>query len=129
MKIDCRIYRMPSVVMLTFALLFMVACAGVQPAVSEPVVTIDPPSGAKSSGITITGAGFQPNEEIDVVLILGPGQRVGLGTVKVDIISADENGAFSVGSTIPMNAQPGTYDIEVEGNKGSAVTVQLEVIP
>lgn len=129
MKINCRFSRIPSVVILTFALAFMFACAGVQPAVSEPVVVIDPPAGAKSSGITISGAGFQPNEEIDVVLILGPGQRVGLGTVKVDIISADENGAFSVGSTIPMNAQPGVYDIEVEGNKGSAVKVQLTVIP
>lgn len=121
--------RFSSVIILTFAFTLMFACVGLQAAFSDTTVVIDPPKGPKSSGITISGAGFQPGEDIDVVLILGPGQRIGLGTVKLDIITADDKGAFSVESAIPMNAQPGVYDIEVEGNKGSAVKVQLEVIP
>lgn len=90
-------------------------------------ITIDPPTGKKSTAITINGAGFQPQEEVDVVITLGPGQLVGLGTTKVEIIVADDSGAFSVPSAIPMNAQPGTYSINVEGSKGSVFSTTLTV--
>ncbi len=100
---------------------FAVAEAG------KAAITIDPPSGKKSTPITIAGTGFQPQEEVDIVIILGPGQRVGLGTTELEVVVADENGAFSVPSAIPMNAKPGAYEIEVEGNQGSVFNTSIEV--
>jgi len=94
---------------------------------SKAAVAIDPPSGKKATAITITGTGFEPQEEVDVVITLGPGQRVGLGTEKIEIIVTDDQGGFSVPSAIPMNAKPGTYPIDVEGSKGSEFSTSIVV--
>jgi uncharacterized membrane protein len=103
-------------------------CAGTTTAqVSKASIAIDPPTGKKSTVITINGTGFQPQEEVDIVITLGPGQKVGLGTEKIEIVVADDKGAFSVPSAIPMNAKPGTYPIEVEGNMGSMFNTTLVV--
>jgi hypothetical protein len=61
------------------------------------------------------------------VLIMGPGQRIGLGTEKVDAINADGNGAFTAASNIPSWAKPGTYDVVVEGGNGSIAKTTIEV--
>jgi hypothetical protein len=123
--------RIAAVLALSFVLLVSFACAGAQTAAKNPAtnstVTVTPASGAKGSVISIAGAGFQTGEEIDIVLIMGPGQRVGLGTVKVDAIVADQNGAFTAESNIPSWATPGTYDIEVEGSSGSEAKTKVEV--
>jgi hypothetical protein len=116
---------------LSLVLLVSFACAGGQTAAKKPAtsstVTVTPESGAKGSEISIAGAGFRTGEEIDIILIMGPGQRVGLGTVKVDAIVADQNGAFTAVSNIPSWATPGTYDIEVEGSSGSEAKTKVEV--
>jgi hypothetical protein len=123
--------RVAVVSVLFFVLLMSFACAGAQTAAKNPAtsstVTVTPESGAKGSDILITGAGFQTGEEIDIILIMGPGQRVGLGTVKVDAIVADQNGAFTAESNIPSWATPGIYDIEVEGSSGSEAKTKVEV--
>jgi hypothetical protein len=110
-----------SFLVLSFSLV-EIATAG-----SKAAVVIDPASGKKSTVITITGTGFAPQEEVDVVITLGPGQRVGLGTEKVEMIVADDQGGFSVPSAIPMNAKPGTYPIDVEGSKGSEFSTSIVV--
>lgn len=116
-------FAMLAVSFLLLSLSFVeVATAG-----SNAVVVIDPPSGKKATVISITGTGFEPQEEVDVVITLGPGQKVGLGTAKVEVIVADDQGAFSVPSAIPMNAKPGTYPIDVEGNKGSEFRTSIAV--
>lgn len=111
-------------------LIFNFACAGTTTAQpSKASIAIDPPTGKKSTVITINGTGFQPQEEVDIVITLGPGQKVGLGTEKVEIIVADDKGEFSVPSAIPMNAKPGsTYPIDVEGSKGSLFSTTIAVI-
>lgn len=123
--------RIAAVLVLSFVLLVSFACAGAQTAANKPAtsstVTVTPASGAKGSVISIAGAGFKAGEEIDIVLIMGPGQRVGLGTVKVDAIVADKNGAFAAESNIPSWATPGIYDIEVEGSSGSEAKTKVEV--
>ena len=103
------------------------ACAAMQPK-GKAVVAIDPPLGIAGTKITITGSGFRGGEEIDIVLVLGPGQLVGLGTQKVEVITADSKGAFTAASAIPRMAKPGKYDLEVEGSKGSFAKAQLEVV-
>jgi len=103
------------------------ACAAMQPK-EKAAVVIDPPIGIAGTKITITGSGFKGGEEIDIVLLLGAGQRVGMGTEKVEVITADSKGIFTAASAIPRVAKPGMYDLEVEGNKGSFAKAQLEVV-
>jgi len=96
---------------------------------AQPTVTITPSSGVPAAIITIEGKGFQPNEEIDIIITLDEGEKVGLGTEKTDVITADANGAFSVKSGIPINAKPGVHKIDVIGNKGSQIELKIEVKP
>ena len=115
-----------------FACLFVVGfgCAGMKKTDAQQAsVAIAPPAGVKGTAIIINGAGFHPEEEIDIVLTLGPGERIGLGTAKLDAIMADSNGIFTAESVIPVFAKPGSYDVEVEGNKGNIVNTTLEVTP
>jgi hypothetical protein len=95
---------------------------------SRQTVTITPARGSLKAPITISGSGFRSGEEIEIVLNLGEGQLIGLGTRKSDVILTDSNGAFSVKSHIPKMAKPGDYDIEVEGNKGSYGRTTLKVV-
>lgn len=96
---------------------------------AQPQVTVNPPKGEPATVITIEGKGFQPNEEIDILITLDEGEKVGLGTEKVDVIKADGQGNFSVKSGIPINAKVGKHKIEVIGNKGSQFEIFIEVTP
>lgn len=96
---------------------------------AQPQVTINPSKGAPATVITIEGKGFQSDEEIDIVITLDEGEKVGLGTEKVDVIKADSNGVFSVKSGIPVNAKTGKHKIEIIGNKGSKLETEIEVTP
>lgn len=96
---------------------------------AQPQVTITPSKGEPAAVITIEGKGFQSEEEIDIVITLDEGEKVGLGTEKVDVIKADANGTFSVKSGIPINAKPGKHKIEIIGNKGSVIETAIEVTP
>lgn len=93
----------------------------------NPSVEITPASGVPETALKITGKGFQPQEEVDILFILEEGMKIGLGTEKVDIITADAEGAFAANSAIPRMAKPGQYKIEIIGNKGSQTAVILEV--
>lgn len=96
---------------------------------AQPQVTISPSTGAPATVIKIEGKGFQPEEEIEIVITLDEGERVGLGTEKVDLIKTDAKGAFSIQSGIPINAKPGKHKIEIIGNKGSKLETTIEVTP
>ncbi|MDW7998437.1 MAG: hypothetical protein RMI30_03170 [Thermodesulfovibrio sp.] len=96
---------------------------------AQPQVTITPPKGEPAAVISIDGKGFKPDEEIDIIITLDEGEKVGLGTEKVDVIKADANGVFSVKSGIPINAKPGKHKIEIIGNKGSIIETFVEVTP
>jgi hypothetical protein len=112
------------------ALFFLAACAGTEVSkTSEGKLTITPPSGKKGSAITVEGTGFKPGEVVDVTLDLGGGLLVGLGTEKVEAITADAAGAFKAASGIPAVAKPGTYKVTVDGNKGSVAKTDLIVVP
>lgn len=94
---------------------------------AQPQVTITPPKGEPATIITIEGKGFKPDEEIDIIITLDEGEKVALGTEKVDVIKADANGSFSVKSGIPVNAKPGKHKISIKGNKGSSLELEVEV--
>jgi hypothetical protein len=117
------------------ALIFFAAVVLMCPAMvsaqtkETPSIDISPASGAPGTALAITGKGFRPGEEIDVVLILEEGLRVGLGTEKVEAITADQSGEFNAASAVPLMAKPGKYNVEVEGSNGSSVTSTLEVMP
>jgi 5'-nucleotidase len=122
-------------VMTVSALIFFAALVLICPAVvsaqpkEAPSVDISPASGAPGTALTITGKGFIPGEEVEVVLILEEGFRVGLGTEKVEAIAADQAGDFNAASAVPLMAKPGQYKIEIEGSKGSQATSSIEVMP
>lgn len=92
-------------------------------------VEITPPGGVAETVIKITGKGFVPQEEVDIIFILEEGMKIGLGTEKVEVIVADAAGVFTANSAIPRMAKPGQYKIEIIGNKGSQTSVTLDVTP
>lgn len=94
---------------------------------AQPVVIITPSSGVPADEITIEGKGFQPDEEVDIIITLDEDEKVALGTVEADVIKTDANGSFSVKSGIPINAKPGTYKVDVLGNKGTQLDLKIEV--
>jgi hypothetical protein len=115
--------------LLSGLLIIMGACAtspGPKQTSAKPTLVITPPSGKARSGITIEGSGFQPQEEVEVVFIAGH-LRHSLGTRKVEVIKANDAGAFKVKSGIPIRTPPGTYTVEAVGNQGSMTTFQLRV--
>ena len=129
MKIMNSFSRAGLAIVCAFLLMFTFGCAGTMSSgTDKAAITMDPPTGKKATAITINGSGFQPQEEVDIVITLGPGQKVGLGTSKVEVIVADDKGEFSVPSAIPRLANPGSYPIEVEGNMGSMFNTVLVVI-
>ena len=95
---------------------------------SAPAVSIDPSSGKVKTKVTISGSGVKPAEEVDILMIVGEGMKIGMGTRKVEVIKADGGGNFSVRSAIYSKAKPGTYTIEVSGNMGSEATTSLTVL-
>ncbi|MFQ5912761.1 MAG: hypothetical protein ACE5JS_06240 [Nitrospinota bacterium] len=90
-------------------------------------LAVTPGSGKPRTVVSIGGAGFEAGETVDVVVLAGPGLRLGLGTRKVDAIVADDSGAFSVKSAIPRVLKPGKYTIEATGDKGSRAKFLLVV--
>lgn len=90
-------------------------------------VEIIPSSGVPETAIKIIGKGFAPEEEIDILMTIEEGIKIGLGTEKVDVITTDTTGAFTANTAIPRMAKPGQYKIEIIGNKGSQNVVTLEV--
>jgi len=100
-----------------------------KPELSASLV-ISPMSGKAKAPMTITGAGFQPGERIDIVLEAAHGYRIGLGTQEVEGIVANEFGGFSVVSNIPapLSGAPGVYTVKAVGDKGSAAVFPLEIV-
>lgn len=107
---------------------FLIAAAS--PTVSnagDAVITITPSAEKPAGVLTIEGAGFKPDETVDLTLDLGDGLLVGLGTTKVEEIRTDSSGAFSVPTGVPRVAKPGTYSVDAEGDKGSTARAELVV--
>lgn len=114
---------------LVIALLMSCLVASAMSADAKPAVTLEPESGKAEAELKITGTGFQPEEEIDIILTLGEGLLIGLGTTKVEMITADQNGSFTAVSAIPKMAKPGEYPIDVIGSMGSEASAKLTVLP
>ncbi len=114
---------MRALIVACFALLIAIPCF------AQPSVTVEPSQGPPAAEIKIEGKGFKPGEEVNIVINLGEGEKVALGTVKEDVVKANKKGEFSVVSGIPFNAKPGVYKINVTGNKGSSTEVKIEVTP
>jgi uncharacterized membrane protein len=110
----------------------LLACAAGTTATKSaevPKIFIHPDAGKASAAITIWGTGFKPGEEIDIVMAVGPGEKVGLGTEKVDAIKANEYGAFTAKTAIYVQAKPGDYVVEASGSQGSEASEKLTVLP
>jgi hypothetical protein len=118
-----------SLVLSALVILFYPALAPAQAQKELPSVELSPASGAPGTALTITGKSFVPGEEVDIILTLEEGMRIGLGTEKVEAITADQAGEFSAASAVPLMAKPGQYKIEVEGSKGSQAVSTVEVLP
>ena len=118
------------IVALTACLLL--GCAGGTTAIKTDEaaqIFISPASGKASSKITIYGTGFKPGEEIDIVMVVGAGEKVGLGTEKVEAVRTNNQGAFTAKTAIYVRAKPGSYTIEASGSQGSEAKAPLTVLP
>ena len=104
------------------------SCAALQTTESKAKVTVEPSSGKAKAKIAIIGSGFKSGEEVEIILDLGKGQLLGLGTTKVEVVVADGTGAFKAMSNVPKMAKPGKYTITVWGNEGSEATCILEAL-
>ncbi|MBA7658879.1 hypothetical protein ES703_66839 [subsurface metagenome] len=94
---------------------------------STASLVITPMSGKAKTFITIYGAGFVPEEKVEVIVVMG-GVPIDLGR-KPMIKEANEVGAFiSTGSGIPLGAKPGMYTVTAKGDKGSVAVFPLEVV-
>ena len=119
--------KLAASVVVAFFVAMSISCAMVQPK-STATVSINPSKGTPGTNVVIRGAGFKAGEEIDIVMILGDGMLIGMGTQKVEAIVADSHGNFEAKSAIPKMAKPGTYVVESEGNKGSMTSASVEVV-
>lgn len=73
-------------------------------------------------GLTVTGLGFHPGEQVEVVLNSTP--------VTLGMFTAGPNGAFTAAVTVPANVAPGAHTIVAAGQGSSrtfsaALTVEL----
>ncbi len=127
MRINSRLFLLASLMIIASLLVF--ACAGAQKKTSNASIVVEPVAANPAAAINVSGKGFQPNEEIDILFVLEEHMKIGIGTEKVDIIKADGQGNFTVNAAVPMNAKPGKYKIEVIGNKDSFTTTSIEVTP
>ncbi len=118
-----------SIILVSIFALVLMGCAGTKTKTSNATVEVSPQAVGAAATIKVTGKGFQPNEEVDILFVLEETMKIGIGTEKVDVIKADANGDFTVNAAVPMNAKPGKYKIEVIGNKESYTSTTIEVTP
>ncbi len=85
-------------------------------------------SGNPETRITIFGAGFVPEENVKIEVMMS-GVSLLLGASEQAHI-ANESGAIKIASFIPtsMVAKPGLYTVRAIGDKGSFATFPLEVL-
>lgn len=112
---------------LVLALVLACAPAPTPPAERQASLAVEPVSGKAAAAIKINGSKFLPDEEVEIIMIVGD-IRHGLGTEKAEKIIADKAGAFVVDSGIPVQTPPGTYTVKAKGNKGSVATCSIEVV-
>ena len=125
-------FTCPCFIVILAATALIVACAAGTTATKTdevPKIFLSPASGKASAAITVYGTGFQPGEQIDIVMVVGAGEKVGLGTEKVEAIQANEHGAFTAKTAIYVRAKPGSYVVEASGSKGSEASGKLTVLP
>jgi len=103
------------------------ACVPKAPKERPANLIIEPAKGKAGAMIKIKGSNFLPGEEVEIIMAVGVIQH-SLGTEKVEVIIADKNGAFEVGSGIPVKTPPGVYKVVGTGNKGSVGIFNIEAI-
>ena len=97
-----------------------------EPVAPAASILVTPASGKAATPITITGAGFVPGEEVDLVIkILDLEHIIG---AKTGPIVANEYGAFVTKTNIPnLPPPPGAYAMEARGDKGTTAFHPLVV--
>ena len=97
---------------------------------STAKLVITPASGKAGTTITITGAGFVPEEKVALLLEIAGVENM-LGTRGLDegtTLVANEYGAFRAISRIPLvNPPAGIYAMEAVGDKGTIAFFPLQV--
>lgn len=87
----------------------------------DPSVALSASSASAGSAITATATGFTGGRAYALFL---PGGQEPLGTA-----TADDDGAFSIGGTLPKGLAAGSYALEVRGLLGGAAATATIVIP
>ena len=91
------------------------------PEVAKPTVTASSVSVVAGGEVTLSAAGFEGNEPVDITLYSNP---IFLGSA-----TADAAGAVSTTVIIPADLEPGLHRIELVGRvSGRAASVSIEVL-
>jgi alpha-tubulin suppressor-like RCC1 family protein len=103
--------------------------------IPAPTLSITPSSGSPGASATINGAGYDPNETVDLSWDC-PSSPCGDTAIRLAEATADANGGFSQNVTIPVLATAGPHDIDGTGESSDAsatatytVTSSLSVDP
>ena len=91
-----------------------------QPVAQSPQITVSPDSSAPEGQVMIRGTGFEPNENVAVVV----GNAVAETTPPA--VAADSAGEFLVAVTVPA-LPSGQYQLVARGEAGSAAAESLTV--
>ena len=83
-------------------------------------------SGAPKGAVTFYGAGFQPGEMIEIIMVIDD-VPTDLGR-KPMIKKANDSGAFKFKGNIPRTAGEGVHTVEAVGDKGTVAVAPLEVV-
>lgn len=89
-----------------------------------PKISSAPTSGPPGSSVRISLRGFQPEERITVVLIVGTSTRT-LRTLSASALS----GSANIAITLPASVRTGTGRIEALGDAGTRVSRSFTVVP
>ena len=92
-----------------FAAMSTLMTLGVVRASAAPTLGLDPTSGPSGTYVLVSGTGFGPSEEVDVLFIENG------RTQFLNAATSDPSGAFSVTVTVPPWATVGTATIRAQG--------------
>ncbi|MGM1018333.1 MAG: alpha-N-acetylglucosaminidase TIM-barrel domain-containing protein [Actinomycetota bacterium] len=89
-----------------------------QPAEETPTITLGEDTVRAGGDLDLSGSGFEPGEEVRVILYSTP--------VQLAEFTADETGSISGTVTIPVNVSAGAHEIELRGSD-SALSVRADL--
>lgn len=118
-----KISQLRLIISLLFSALF-IALPGRAQAHGEPVISVQPPTAAAGSQITIIGTEMEPGEVFTISLESVSG-AIPLG--EATAVGEGEKGGFEATFAIPAEVAPGSYTIRAATEEGEETVADLTI--